>query len=84
MSLTWLELPVDGVGGGEGAGLPNPLPGPASSDCPKQLSLKGGWGALLNKSSTFVSSGAADRGPCVFSPPSPPILCLGRSVVMSQ
>lgn len=26
--------------------------------------------ALLNKSSTSVSSGAADRGPCLFSPPS--------------
>lgn len=40
MSFTWLELPVDGVGVGVLVSLAW-----ASSDCPKQLSLKGwGWG----------------------------------------
>lgn len=77
MSLTWLELPFDGGGGrgeGEGmAGFPH-LPSLTRSvqivlnNYPQRRKKK----SLLNKSSTFVSSGAADRGPCLFSPPSPP------------
>lgn len=37
--------------------------------------------ALLNKSSTFVLPGAADRGPCLFSPPYPPLAHGYESVI---
>lgn len=67
------------MGVGVGVGVRGWLAFPSSPPWTRSVQIvlnnypqRGGKKALLNKSSTFVSSGAADRGPCLFSPPSPP------------